>query len=215
MQDIYLLSNQTHKDTISLGVISINYFDISIDYNKYDSVIFTSKNAVYALDRLDKRWKNLQSYSIGEGTSKVIKELRGNLFYEAKDSYGDKFAKELSLMLQAKSVIFPHAKEVVSDVYNILKHHNISVEDAVVYETICKTYKTDQNFKKNSIFIFTSPSTVRCFFKNFTWDDSYKAIAIGQKTAEHLPESIKFYISPKQNIKECVTFAKRLSKSNI
>ena len=60
----------------------------------------------------------------------------------------------------------------------------------------------------DSIIIFTSPSSVKCFFNKFSWNSSYKAIVIGKTTATYLPKEIKNYqISSSTSVKDCVTLA--------
>ena len=74
---------------------------------------------------------------------------------------------------------------------------------------------SDEEFKKsnilledNSIFIFTSPSSVECFFNQYSWNDSYKAIVIGKTTANYLPANINYKISSITSIEECIKLAK-------
>lgn len=215
MSNIYLLSNQKHKDTKSLSVIDIKYLKTTITCKNYEAIIFTSKNAVLATEQLDKDWKNLEIYSIGKGTSRAITDLGARVFYESSSAYGDEFAKEIAQKLKNKQVLFPHAKEVVSDVFGILKGLHVRIDEAIVYETICKKHEDIQQPEKNSILIFTSPSTVKCFFKYFIWDSSYKVVAIGKKTAEAFPENLIVHTSLGQTIDECIDFAKRLSKDCI
>lgn len=214
-REIYLLSNEIRDDVKNLNVIDIKYLNPLFSCSDYDAIIFTSKNSVFAAEKLDKSWKNLQIYSIGLGTSKAIIDLKGEVYYQAKESYGDKFAHEIAKYLQGKKVLFPHAKEVVSDVIGILKSFHVSVDEFVVYETLCNKCKQSQKPKDNSILIFTSPSTVKCFLQNFNWNDSFVAIAIGDKTARALSCDKKVHISPAQSIDSCVNFAKRLSKDFI
>ena len=59
-----------------------------------------------------------------------------------------------------------------------------------MYNTKCKQ-KINKIPEKNSIIIFSSPSTIKCFLNNFKWDSSYKAISIGKTTAKYFPDFIK------------------------
>ena len=60
---------------------------------------------------------------------------------------------------------------------------------------------------KNSTIIITSPSSVECFFKKYSWEDSFKAIAIGRTTAMYLPKNIECEISSITSVEECVKLA--------
>jgi uroporphyrinogen-III synthase len=65
--------------------------------------------------------------------------------------------------------------------------------------------------EKNSIIIFTSPSTIKCFFKSFDWDSSFKAVVIGNSTKKHLPQDIECYESDSLSINGCIDKAKEIS----
>ncbi|MDR0762426.1 MAG: uroporphyrinogen-III synthase, partial [Campylobacteraceae bacterium] len=88
------------------------------------------------------------------------------------------------------------------------------VDEVVVYENVCKPCK-EFDLPKNAIFIFTSPSSVKCFLKCVKWREDFTAVAIGKKTAAAFSLDIKYLISPKQSIDACVEFAKRLSKVSL
>ena len=75
---------------------------------------------------------------------------------------------------------------------------------------VCKKYSPQNAPLKEAILIFTSPSTVHCFNENFAWDESYKVIAIGKKTAAVLPLHVKPYLPLKQTIAACVELAKQI-----
>jgi len=62
--------------------------------------------------------------------------------------------------------------------------------------------------KKGDIFIFTSPSTIKCFLNSFNWDKNYKAVAIGTRTASYFKGEI--VTSEIQTIENCIKIAKNL-----
>jgi uroporphyrinogen-III synthase len=164
-----------------------------------------------AVENIDKNWKNLQSYSIGKGTSKIINELGGKVFYEAKSSYGDEFAHEIAPLLKNKKVLFPHAKKVASDVFGILKSLHIDIKECVVYENICK--KLDNVANKpapQDILIFTSPSSAKCYLKSLELSKENIIIAIGKKSANAIPECFEVHIPKEQTISSCIELAKQL-----
>ncbi|MFK5881517.1 MAG: uroporphyrinogen-III synthase [Sulfurospirillum sp.] len=208
MDKIYLLNDDKYEDIVNLPMIRINFFKKEIDLDPYDALIFTSKNGVRAIDKIDKTWIKKEIYSIGQGTSREIKKYNANLVYTAKNSYGDLFAQEIKESLKNKEVLFVRAKEVTSKLNQILKNARIHLKEEVMYETTCRAYTQDKKPKDNSIIIFTSPSTVKCFLKNFKWNDTYRAISIGEVTAGSIPSSIKKSISEKQTILSCIELAK-------
>ncbi len=214
MREIYLLNNDDYEGVNSLPVIKSVFFDKQIDLSSYDALVFTSKNGVRAIDRIDKDWIEKEIYSIGSGTSKEIKKHNANLVYTAKSSYGDDFAKEIKKRLSSKRVLFPRAKTVTSKLNRILKDNGVLLDEIVLYETVCVEYKDDLAPKDGSVIIFTSPSTIDCFFKNFNWRDDYLAVCIGKVTAKAMPDGIKCHLSENQNILSCIEKAISFVKQN-
>ncbi len=210
---IYLLSDTFHEGVVNLPQIKVTCRDIELDLLSYNALIFSSKNGVKAIDKINKKWRKIPAYAIGKPTAKAIENLDGNLVYTSNFSYGDDFAQEILPKLKGKKVLFLRAKKVLSDLENILKKSNIDLISKVVYETTCRE-KTTKKLLKHSVIIFTSPSTANCFFNNYKWDKSYKAVCIGKVTAKALPNEISLHVSKTQTIEACITLAKTLIKQN-
>lgn len=208
MSKIYLLNSDTYEGITTLQTIKINLLPKEINLDDFDALIFTSKNGVKAIDKLNKEWINKEIYSIGQGTSKEIKKHNANLVYTAKNSYGDSFAQEIKQKLKGKKVLFLRAKVVTSKLNQILLNEGIDLKEEIVYETVCADYSAKHSPQSDSIIIFTSPSTIKCFLKNFKWQESYRAICIGTVTAKSMPSNIRYDISEKQTIPSCIELAK-------
>ena len=208
MSKIYLLNNLKYEGIENLEVFGIENIESDIDLSKYDALVFTSKNAVYSIDSFNKEWKKIPAYSIAEKTSNVIIEHNGNLVFTGLSSHGNEFAEELIQVLKNKKVLYIKALKTVSNIVGILKENSIDLDELIAYKTSC--LETKKILENNSIFIFTSPSSVECFFKNYKWDDSYKAIVIGKTTADYLPKNINYIVSNKTSIDECIKLAKQL-----
>jgi len=216
LANIYTLSDKEIEDTISLSVIKIEYLQLkNIDISSYDAIIFTSKNAVEAINLQTDSWKNIPSYAIGDPTASVIKQKGGQLKFISQHNHGDSFAYELVKVLKDKKVLYPRALKVVSNLKNTLKTNNIICDEIVVYKTTCEQRYKNKVLPKNSVFIFSSPSTINCFFENFNWDDSFKAVCIGDTTKKYLPSFIKPYIAKETTLKSCVALAKELIKKKL
>ncbi|HIP59676.1 MAG TPA: uroporphyrinogen-III synthase [Campylobacterales bacterium] len=209
---IFILSEKQYEDAQNLPVILIKHLSKNIDLSPYEALIFSSKNGVIAIDALTDKWKDIPSYSIGTGTSKEIEKRGGKIVYEAKSSYGDDFAKEIREKLNGKKALFLRAKVVTSSLNTILEDAGVILDEEVVYETVCAECNSLETPPENSIIIFSSPSTIECFFKCFTWNESYMAVVIGTKTAAFLPKEIPFEMAPKQSIPSCIEFSKILRK---
>lgn len=211
---IYLFSDTTHEEVVSLPLFEIHFIPFSIDISAFDSLIFTSKNSVKALMKHGCQWQDKACYAIGEATANAIEDAGGNVAFTCKESYGDVFAYELAPKLKHKKVFFPRAKEVVSPLYEILCEQGIAITQAIVYETVCVSYTPDMAPPQGSCLIFSSPSTVHCFMKNFPLDSSYQLIAIGKKTAAVLPLHVKVLLPEKQTIPSCIALAKQIRSKN-
>jgi len=211
-QNIYLISNKEYEGITSINVFDISYIRKDIEINKYDALIYTSKNAIYSVDSFNKDWKNINSYAIAKQTANVINELNGKLVFTGKKSHGNDFAEELVPLLKNKIVLYLRAKKTVSNLTEILRDNNIKIDEEIVYETVCKHNLQNKHFENDSIFIFTSPSSYDCFLENFSWNETFTAIAIGKTTAKNFNQKIKYLISEETSINACIKLAKSIEK---
>ena len=201
---IYILNNKQEKNAINLSVIGIKFYDVEIELSNYDALIFTSKNGLYAIDKIDKSWRDLEIYSIGKGTTNSAIELGVEVTYTAKTSYGNEFANEIKSLLKGKKALYLRPKVVVSRVSDITKEGGVDIDEKIIYETVCNDCSSLSTPPKNSTIIFSSPSTIECFLKCFEWDKTYRAIVIGKNTAKFMPQSIKYRLAPKQTLESCI-----------
>ncbi|WP_404317473.1 uroporphyrinogen-III synthase [Malaciobacter canalis] len=210
MKKIYLLNNLSFNNIENLEVFKIKYIKKDIDFSKYDAIIFTSKNAVYSVDSFSNDWKKIPSYAIAPKTAKIIENLSGKVEYIGKSGHGNDYAKELITHLENKKTLYLRASKTVSNLISILKENKIDIDDEVIYETTCNDELEKKDFELNSIFIFTSPSSVECFFKKFDWHHSFTAIVIGNTTSKFLPKEVNFLVSTSTSVEECVKLAQKL-----
>ncbi|TLD85709.1 uroporphyrinogen-III synthase [Helicobacter sp. MIT 05-5294] len=191
-----------------------------------DSLIFTSANAVLALrENLEslpytkeamQRWRNLPNFTLGAGCNKALEDLGLRVFMSASRAYGDVFAKELVAHLQGKKPLFVRARKIASKLPQILRDSAISLQEAVLYESVqIKLAKSQKKpLKRDCVVFFSAPSHIEAFLLNFAWDSSYTALCIGattQKRAlELLGEKAKILISPILSKQGALEFAKTL-----
>ncbi len=208
---IYILSDKKVKWAKNLPVFEIEPIKQDVDLSHYDALIFTSKNAIYSIDAMDKNWKKKPAYVIAPETAKIVKHLGGNLKFVGKEKHGDQFALEIAEKLKHQKVLYLRASKVVSNLVNILKTNDIICDELVIYQTVCKPFDKKITLPKNATVIFSSPSTIECFFKNISWDESFKAISIGKTTAQYFPENITPVISDTTSLESCVKKAIELN----
>jgi len=211
MSKIYLLNEQKFENVENLEVFQIEYLKFNIDIKKYDALIFTSKNAIFAIDKNNKYWRDIPSYIIAQKTANIAKEFGSNIVFVGTSGHGNEFAYELIPYLKNKRALYVKALKTVSNLSSILMQNSINLDEIVAYKTICNKINPII-LEKNSTIIFTSPSSVECFFKKYNWDSSFKAIVIGKTTASYLPKSINYQISKITSAEECVKLALKITK---
>ncbi len=204
---IYILSNKKIDGALNLPVMEINFIKQDIDFDKYDALIVASKYALTAIDSFSNTWKNKPIYAIAPQTADVVKTLGGNLEFTGTKNNGNDFALEILEKLKNKKVLYLRGEKKVSSLVEILNKNEIKCDEVIVYKSVCKDFKEKQNLPKNSIIIFSSPTTVECFLKNYNWNESFRAVAFGKTTASYLPKNIIAKISKESSLKACVQMA--------
>jgi len=208
---IYLLSPTPKSGVRHLPMIKFEIVPQDIEFNKFDGLIITSKQGVIALNEIScGKWQTLPVAAIGDLTAKEVENRGGKVIFIASSAYGDVLASELALNFKNYRWLYPRPKVVVSKIAADLRSCGIEVEEKIIYETSCVHYDNHSKPCKGAVLIFTSPSIVRCFFKNFSWDDSWRAVAIGKKTAFAFPDYVKPEISPTTSIDEAIRFSRNL-----
>ncbi len=182
---VVLLSPTPVAEAIHLPVIAPVFLDVPIDLSDRDAVIFTSKQAVYALEKLTPQWKKLPAFSVGSGTSEAIRAAGGTVFYEASRAYGDTLAEEIAAGYADRRFFYPRAAKVVSHLEGILAQSGVDLMSQIVYETRCRSIDAG-SIPPRAAIVFTAPSTVACFCDQIAWQPQWVAVAIGDRTAEAL-----------------------------
>ena len=204
-KNIYVLSDKHVEFAKNIPMIKTQTLKCEIDFDKYDAIIFTSKNGVKHLNSMTKRWKNIPTYAISTQTAKEIKKLGGKLAFVGEKKHGDEFALDLVEELKGKKrVAYIGAKNVVSNINTVLNEHNILCDHIAVYETVCIRYDQKIELPEDSIIIFSSPSTVKCFFQNVKWRDTFKTVCIGETTKKYFPEDVVPLVSDNTTLQSCV-----------
>jgi len=182
---IYLVgSNLEFEGVKTLVLNEIKFNKFSVNLAEFDALVLTS--------------------------SRAASEFGFAQIYTAKNAHGNDFAAEIAPLLQGKKMLFLRARETASGVGEILRSSGVNLTQIIAYENVFKSLKEEQKPPKNSAIIFTAPSAVRNFMRNFGWDESYKAVAIGLTTAKELEIFTSPVVSAQQNINSCVSLAKTL-----
>ncbi len=188
---IYLLSPAKREGVFNLPMIEFRRIADKIDFNGVDTLIFTSKQAIVTADSIDRRWREFDSIAIGGATKAKIEELGGRVIFSPKNFYGETLAKDILERFKDRQTLYLRPKVISFDSKSFLEKNGVSIKEQIIYETTCKSYTKESQPQKGAIIIFTSPSTIRCFFKSFEWDSSYRAVIIGKATKKELPDFIE------------------------
>ena len=207
---IYLLSPLAKKGTKPLPMIAFKTYEKDLKLEGYDALLFSSKQAVKSAYTLNPQAKTIPAFAIGSATAKSIESLGGTLLYQAKEFYGKNLSQEIIEKFSSHKILYLRPKEISFDSKAFLAKENITIDEKIIYETTCRQYSPKDKPSKNAIIIFTSPSTIKCFFNNFDWDKSYTAIVIGKATLKHLPKDIKVKVADVPLIDACVEKARGL-----
>lgn len=204
-KNIYLLNDKKVKYAKNLPLFDIKFLkNLNCNIDQYDALVFTSQNGILALNEVDDKWKNIPSFVISEQSGKLIKELNGKLKFFSRARHGDFFAQELIPLLKDKKVLYVRGEKVASDIMSILIKEDIDCDEVVMYKNIELSNIVQKKLPKNATIVFSSPSTVEYFLKHYQWEETYKAVAIGNTTAQCLPECIKYVIADTTSLESCV-----------
>ncbi len=201
---IYLLSPDAKEGVYSLPMIRFETSAQSIDFSGCDTLMFTSKQAVRIADAISKEWKSFPAVAVGGATKKEIESLGGQVIYFPENFYGKSLAEDIADFFADRHILYLRPREVLFDSKGYLAKSGIVLEERIIYETYCIEYEKQMQPPESSIIIFTSPSTIHCFLKNFDWLPSYRAVVIGESTKVHLPPKSRYYVAKRALIDSCV-----------
>ena len=212
MSKIYLCSPKKYKGCEHLPMISFKRVANSLDLAEFDAIIFTSKQAVIYANELSKDWKNKKILAVGKATAKMAKELGATDIYNPKEFYGKELANDIMRLFSNLKIVYLRPRIVAFDSVEFLKKAGVDAKEQIIYETNCIEYKNYQ-LCDDAIIIFTSPSTIDCFFKSFEWKSSYRAVVIGKSTLKNLNSTIVAYVANEPTIDSCVEKAQELLRN--
>jgi uroporphyrinogen-III synthase len=207
---IYLLSPLHREGTIHIPMIHFSLVPSKIDFSTCDTLLFTSKQAVKSAEALNPEWKKYPCLAIGTSTAKAIESLGGKVIFQPQSFYAETLSQEIVTRFKDKKILYLRPKEVSFDSKAFLAKAGIALQEQIIYETSCISYDKKEKPGKHAIIIFTSPSTIHCFLKNFAWDESYTAVVIGKATTVHLPAEARYEVADTPTIDACIVKANQI-----
>ncbi len=206
-KDIYLFSTSSHPDTINIRSLEISFFSPQIDFSSSEYLLITSKQALKALKNYKSQdYAQKKVFCISQATAKTAKKMGLDVVAVAQ-GYGDTLTEILQDYPKTTHYLYLRGEVVASDFVQRCQKDGYSIEEAIVYKSECSQALLEKDFKKKSIFIFTSPSAVKCFLKTHTFPEDSLSIVIGKTTAKSLPREALYAIAPEPSIDACVALA--------
>lgn len=203
---VVTLSLNGAKGAIHLPAIETVFLDTAVDLGGFDAVIFTSKQAVKALDRRASDWKRLKLFSIGAATSETIASFGGEVCFESPSQNANQFAAAIASLYGDLAFFYPRARVVFGDLEGELKRRGVACRSEILYETAPKPIDA-KSIPPNAAIVFSAPSVVKSFFSQIKWQSGWRAIALGESAAKALESYAPCLISPQADIEAAVAFA--------
>lgn len=204
---LFSLSNVVNDDIIHINSLHVKPVKTEIDFNGYDYLIITSKQAVATLEELHPTWKTKSVLAVFGATAKSVIDAGGNLL-EIGSGYGDDLKDIICSYPKTIRWLYVRAKEVASGFVSKCVEDGFSIDEKIIYETSCSNEILDVAISDDATLVFTSPSSVKCFLKTHDIAASNRVVVIGQTTARSLPLHVNYLVADEPSIMSCIKKAK-------
>ncbi|MEN8146928.1 MAG: uroporphyrinogen-III synthase [Campylobacterota bacterium] len=204
---IFLFSKTSHPDVTHIPALNTLFLQPAINFDDYDAIVLTSKQAVTALDKISPKWRDVPALSIASKTEEMVRSAGGTLL-DRGNGYGDSLDDIIVKKYADLRWLYPRPKIVASNFKERVKERGIVMDDVIVYETSCNQACQDIELPDDAVLIFTSPFTIECFLELYEFRASHRVVAIGTTTAKALPERVDFVMPKTPNVDACVALAK-------
>ncbi len=204
---IFLFSKTPYPGVNHIPILRLDYLQVPIDFSSYDYIIATSKEVFSALDKLG-NWKSLPVLAISETTAGMAKEMNARVL-DIGDGYGKSLVEIVKEKYGGLRALYPHAKVVAFDIAEALKGCSVEIDSFIVYKTSCSQVELPE-LPSDAICVFTSPSSVECFEKQYAFLPSYQIVCIGETTRCALPEGVRSMVSERTSVHSAIECAKKL-----
>lgn len=206
---IFLFSKTSHPDVTHVPILNTTFLQPAINFDDYDAIVLTSKQAVLALEKISEKWRELPVLSIASKTEEMVREAGGTLL-ERGNGYGDCLDDLIAKKYASLRWLYPRPRVAASNFKERVKERGINMDDVVVYETSCNRACGNIKLPEDAVLIFTSPFTVECFLELYEFKRGHQVIVIGATTAKALPVEVPYLMPETPSIDACVMLAKRL-----
>jgi uroporphyrinogen-III synthase len=209
---VYLFSKTPHPDAIHIPILRTTYLKPEIDFESYDGMILTSKEAVEALVALDGAWNRLPLLCVGAKTAEHARRYGGRVL-ECANGYGDELEGLVRAKYAAKRWLYARPRKIASDFAARLRRSGIAVDDVILYETRCSE-TAEPDVEAEAVLAFTSPSAVSCFLQRYSFKPTHRVVVIGTTTLAALPEGVNALMPESTSVEELVRLAGKIAQNS-
>jgi uroporphyrinogen-III synthase len=213
LRPIYLISKTPFPGVIHIPILKTNFLTPDIDFSVYDGLIVTSKQILKALAFYSEEWKLLPMIAVSEATAEVFKKAGGNVIAVA-NGYGEAIVPIVLEHFSERRWLYLRPRVVASAWVETAREHEISLDEAVMYETECNDEMGEYEISSEGVLIFTSPSCVECFCKQRTILATQKVVVIGTTTQKALPLGVVSVLSTETSVGSAVKMGRELAFSS-
>lgn len=186
----YLNVSKKHKVKIDFrpfihveGVTAREVRRQRIDFSKFSSIIFTSRNAVDQFFRLAEEMRfpvpdAMKYFCLSEAIAYYLQKYI--VYRKRKIHIGGKTFQDLLPLLKKnkdEKYLLPSSNTMKQDFPDMLEEAGLNWKSAILYNTVCSDL-SDLKEVKYDMLVFFSPSGVKSLFENFpdfTQDDTHIA----------------------------------------
>jgi uroporphyrinogen-III synthase len=195
---------------VHIPILTISFLTPAINFNDYDGIILTSKQSIIALQYYRFSWNKLQCVCVSEPTAEAAREA-GAVDVKVGDGYGTSIPNLLKSYKRNGKWLYLRPKVIASDWVERAREDGFSIDEAIVYETICNDGANHTEVEADGVLIFTSPSSVRCFTEKYPILPTHDVVAIGTTTQNALPSGIASHLSHETNVKAAVDLGRQIA----
>ncbi len=207
-KQIYLFSISSHPDAKSINSLDIKLLKPEINFSNYDYFIITSKQSSEALKQYENP-KLKPALCVSVASAKSYEDIGGKIL-DIGGGYGDNLVAKIKEYPKDTKWLYLRAKIVASDFVSACQKDDYNIDEIIVYESDCSKAIWHVEVEDDSILIFTSPSSVKCFLKNHIISPHAKVVVIGKTTAKAIPYGVDYILSDNTTIESCINIAKNI-----
>lgn len=211
MRPIYLISKTPYAGVIHIPILTISFLTPPIDFPQYEGIIFTSKQAILALEKYSLDWKSLKCICVSEGTAAYARDA-GAMDIEVGNGYGTSIPSVLKAKKRQGKWLYLRPKVVASEWVDEARNEGFCIDEVIVYETTCNEEAKEYTIDNDAVLVFTSPSSIECFCASYSILSTYSIVAIGKTTRAAFNNAKEVHVSPQTSVASAIELARKIAQ---